>query len=845
MPTAGHLYQRKTDYGNMKGINLFNYTLNASKIHLPSGILALTLTVSVAAIVTAREITNNIDALVSIQRDQPKHRIPPTLWGIFFEEINHAGEGGLYAEMVKNRSFEAPSGTNGWSFYMTGQASGHWQLETTNPLNSENPTSIKLVRNPGGDGQVGISNNGYWGMYIESGQRYKLRFHARCSPDFIGGIIVQLQSANGSEVYAQRTLTGLTTNWQKFEAVLQPSATSTNAALTLSINQPGTVWLDVVSLFPENTFNNRTNGLRRDLAQMLLNLKPSFVRFPGGCYVEGHYLSNAFNWKNTIGDIAERRGHLNDVWGYYSSDGLGYHEYLQMCEDLGAEPLFVINCGMSHNEVVPLDKMGPYVQAALDAIEYANGPTNSYWGALRAANGHPEPFNLKYIQIGNENGGPAYNERYALFYDAIKSRYPDVKIIACDWGGIPTSRPVEIRDEHYYNSPAFFINNATKYDSYNRSGPKVFVGEYAVTSGCGIGNLIAALAEAAFMTGLERNSDVVIMAAYAPLFANVNAKVWNPDLIYFDNHRVVGTPSYYVQMLFSQNRGHVVLPTSVKVVAEFTNPPPYGAIGLGSWNTAVEYTNVTVISNGVVLYQSDFSKGASEWKVFNGTWIATNGVYRQTNLITDCRSTTGQTNWSNYTITLKAKKLHGSEGFLIIFNWQDDNNWTWWNIGGWNNTQHAIEHCEYGGKSIIGEPVRGSILANRWYDIRVELNGDRIRCYLDNKLIHDATYPKSAPFLASSTYDEEAKEIILKAVNVSAHDLHTSININGSKELGPIAHGWVLTAQDPLAENTLENPTNVVPVRVIVTNVNTNFVHKFPARSLTILRLREKLVQQP
>ena len=270
-------------------------------------------------------------------------------------------------------------------------------------------------------------------------------------------------------------------------------------------------------------------------------------------------MSLAYRWKQTIGDPSERRTQYN-LWQYHATHGIGYHEYLQMCEDLGAEPLFVINCGMSHKEVVPLDKMGEFVQDALDAIEYANGPVSSTWGALRAKNGHPAPFNLKYMEIGNENGGTAYQERYALFYDAIKAKYPQMHLIADEWSGRPTNRPIEIVDEHYYSTPEFFIANADKYDSYDRAGRKVYVGEYAVTQGCGQGNLRAAVGEAAFMTGLERNSDVVVMASYAPLFANVNYKKWNPDLIDFDSSRVYGIPSYYVQQMFSENRGDVVLP---------------------------------------------------------------------------------------------------------------------------------------------------------------------------------------------------------------------------------------------------------------------------------------------
>jgi alpha-L-arabinofuranosidase len=338
--------------------------------------------------------------------------------------------------------------------------------------------------------------------------------------------------------------------------------------------------MDMVSLFPKETFKGRENGIRKDLGQMIADMKPAFVRFPGGCYVEGNLMANAFRWKKSIGDIAERSGHMG-IWGYYSTGGLGYHEYLQFCEDLGAEPLFVINCGMAHGDSIPMDQLQEYVQDALDAIEYANGPVDSKWGSLRAKAGHPKPFHLKMIEVGNENGGKLYDERYAVFYDALKARYPEVKIVANERGGIPTSRPREIVDEHYYSSPEFFMRQARRYDSYDRSNYKVYVGEYATTQSAGLGNVIAALGEAAFMTGLERNGDVVTMASYAPLLVNPNWRGWNPNAIVFDSSRAYGIPSYHVQTMFAKNRADVVVPVAVESPVA---PPPTKArmIGVGT-----------------------------------------------------------------------------------------------------------------------------------------------------------------------------------------------------------------------------------------------------------------------
>ena len=442
-------------------------------------------------------------------------------------------------------------------------------------------------------------------------------------------------------------------------------------------------------------------------------MKPAFVRFPGGCYVEGDKLANAFRWKDTIGDVAQRPGHWN-LWGYRSTDGLGYHEYLQMCEDLGAEPLYVINCGMAHKDHVAMDQMGPWVQDALDAIEYANGPATSTWGSLRAKAGHPAPFNLKYLEIGNENGGPLYQERYRLFYDAIKARYPDIQLVA---DVRTTQRPTEILDEHYYNSPEFFIDNAGKYDKYDRKGPKIYVGEYAVTQNCGQGNLRAAIGEAAFMTGMERNCDVVVMASYAPLFVNVGWRQWNPDAINFDGARAYGTPSYHVQKMFSHNRGDVVLPIDLESPAVELGAKG-GAIGVGTWATQAEFKDIKVTRGDKTLFESDFAKGLEGWRTIGGQWKAESGVLRQTGRQTDVRAIAGERSWDNYTYTLKARKLGGAEGFLIMFRVQDPRAKAWWNLGGWGNTKHAIE---MGG--IIGNEVPGRIETGRWYDIRIELHG--------------------------------------------------------------------------------------------------------------------------
>jgi hypothetical protein len=488
-------------------------------------------------------------AKLTVQTDNPGHAVSPMLYGVFFEEINRAGDGGLYAEMIQNRSFEdSEKDPTAWTIE-AGDAAVV-EIDRSHPMKADqrfNPSTLHVRLAAGGAARIG--NEGFKGMSVRNQRTYQFSLMLR------GGVEEMTASLRSRDNKLISNVLKLekSDDWKKLDQRFSATADDANARLVIECKGTGEFWLDMVSLFPRPRWNGMP--LRADLAGMVDELRPAFMRFPGGCWVEGETLAGAYRWKETIGDVANRRTQYN-LWKYTSTHGLGFHEYLQLAESLGAEPLFVINCGMSHKEVAPMSDMQPYVQDALDAIEYANGPEDSKWGALRAKNGHKTPFRLKYMQIGNENGGKEYNERYALLYDAIKKQYPEIRLIANLWHGKPTSRPIEILDEHYYNNPDFFIANADRYDKYDRKGEKIYVGEYAVTRDAGQGNLMAALGEAAFMTGLERNSDVVVMASYAPLFANVHYKAWNPDMICFDASRAYGTPSYYVQQMFAvKSRG--------------------------------------------------------------------------------------------------------------------------------------------------------------------------------------------------------------------------------------------------------------------------------------------------
>ncbi len=529
-------------------------------------------------------------ARISVAVDKPGHEVPATLYGIFFEEINHAGEGGLYAEMVLNRDFEMttlPKGAKwagnllrtaddwqerkwfgnelwGWQFVGEGGARGSLRLDKQQPLNERNPHSMRLtVRETGA--RAGVANGGFWGMNIVQGAWYDLTFYARTEGVEQFDLAVSLESANGRERHAAAVVRAVGGGWKEYRVSLRAATGDRCARLALTLDRPGTIWFDVVSLFPRDTFKGRPNGLRPDLAQALADLKPAFVRFPGGAIVGGLNLDNRIKWKDSVGPLAQRRGTMN-LWGYWTSNGLGFHEYLQLCEDLGADALWVCNPGFSdnyrHAEYAPPEQIKDFVQEALDALEYALGPVASKWGAQRAANGHPAPFPLRYIEIGNEASGQVYRTNYVQFVEAIRAKYPSLAIISNQ--RLKGGPPVEIVDDHKYGTPASFFNDHGKYDTADRGGPKVYVGEYGCRDGVGEGNLLGALSEAAYLLGLERNSDVVVMSSYAPLFYHVNDIAWPVNMIGFDNARVLLRTSYHVQRLLSLHRPDVVLPTRVE-----------------------------------------------------------------------------------------------------------------------------------------------------------------------------------------------------------------------------------------------------------------------------------------
>lgn len=512
-------------------------------------------------------------------------KIQPTMYGIFFEDINFAADGGIYAELIKNRSFEFPLPKMGWKepnslrYTLNGESGfGSIIKKKGNPAN-RNFLRVMVNKAEGYE----LLNEGFHGMGIKAKAKYDLSFMAAHQKGNLSAIKFQLIAETG-EVIGETTVSLSGEDWKMYEAVIVPTATAPKAQLKITFNDAGSVDLDMVSLFPQDTWKGRKKGLRKDLVQLLNDMKPGFLRFPGGCIVEGRTLAQRYQWKKTVGPITERTALINR-WNtefahrpapdYFQSFGLGFYEYFLLSEDLGAAPMPILGCGMAcqfnSGELVPMDELDPYIQDALDLIEFANGDVKSDWGKIRAEMGHPEPFNMKYIGLGNEQWGPEYIERYKVFAKAIKEKYPEIVVISTsgpfpegdlfEYGmGELIKLQAEIVDEHYYRAPEWFTENADRYDNYDRNGPKIFAGEYAaqsvqITSPDNKNDWNCALSEAAFMTGLERNADVVVMTSYAPLMAHDEGWQWTPDLIWFNNLESYGTANYYVQKMFSNHAG--------------------------------------------------------------------------------------------------------------------------------------------------------------------------------------------------------------------------------------------------------------------------------------------------
>lgn len=809
---------------------------------------------------------DNVNARITVDATQKGVDINPNMIGLFFEDINYAADGGLYAEYVQNRSFEAVNAQ--WDGVPKSIPDYAWTFSSSptfshdNPLN-ENNTTYLTFNNP--SPLSSFSNACYDGFPAKAGEKFDFSVFMKTDGAYQGQIMVTL--FEDDRIIGRTYIDSVSSDWTKYEKVITAVSDATNAKIKITVldSVNGSISFDMISLFPQNTWMNRKNGLRADLVQMLKDLHPGFLRFPGGCIIEGYNLSNRYSWKDTVGKVEERKENWNrwqlhtsgdGRYAYCQSYGLGFYEYFLLCEDIGAFPLPVVNVGIGcqyqTGDVSSMDELySVYIQDALDLIEFANGSPDTTWGALRAEMGHEEPFNLEYIGIGNEQWETDkvnFFERYEAFEKAIHAVYPDIKLIANSGPDASGTKFDEAWtflhshsdnnetnfayavDEHYYRTPDWFYTNLDRYDGYDRSSYKVFAGEYASRyyQGKDQSNLNNALSIASFMTSLEKNADVVGLASYAPLFSREGYTQWYPDLIGFDNSSVFASPDYYVQSMYSNNTGSYTVSNSTE---NYDNAyTPHGKIGISTWLTSASFYDITLTDN-ISGQPIDFTNP----DITSTSWSLTDNVYTQTDSgAYNPLLLFGTEDMQNYTLTLKAKKHSGNEGFLIPVMWTDENNYFTCNIGGWNNTYSAIQRTVDGSTSEYSvQNTSVHIETDRDYEIKITVEPHKLTVYLDGDVINFASFKQN--IYSTSSFDEESGDIIIKAVNTSDSDMETVFIIN-SDYINPIASVTELSADDVYSVNSIDNPQNIAPI-TFTTSVSDNFTYNLPKNSFTVFRI--------
>ena len=870
--------------------------------------------------------TEAADYELSIDADIKIHDISDLLFGIFFEDINFAADGGLYAEMVVNRSFEYTELAVDDALYRwnkVGEADIKVESDKIHSLNENNPSYL-IIDNPA-DTLAGIENIGFLeGMSINEGENYKMSFYAKA--DGYDGVYTINLAVKG-KVVASAEIAPSGAEWTKYSAILTPDVTANeNVTLQVLINK-GTAYFDMISLFPENTYKGRENGLRNDLATKLEELQPAFLRFPGGCVIEGYDINSAYDWKasvgadadgkplefgGTYGDVAARKMGTNiwtdinatdDPYPCFMTYGLGFYEYFLLAEDIGAVGVPVLNCGLycqarGRQPVDIFDDSGAYtaefqkyLDDMLDLVEFCRGDETTAWGKVRIEMGHVEPFELKYICIGNENWDEVYFERYSEFlkvfnkakaenpvlYDGLELIYsagPDdadsgnhlyvpsyeyAKNELDKMGSANADDFAGATDHHYYNTPTWFLQHSDYYDEENYSrtakdmtsnncgGLKVFLGEYAAQSN----TLKAALAEAAYMTGLERNGDIVVMAAYAPLFGNNTARHWAPDLIWFNNHSATPSVNYYVQQLFAKNVGNELLDYTLKG-AENKNTDLKGAVGVGTWYTSAKFDNVKVIDNitGEVLASDSFDSKTSKknWEFpVDGEWTFTDEalLYPTTEMNYAQIGTTayfGDRDWSNYTYTVEATKLDGSEGFLIPFAVQGVDNNIFWNIGGWENTVSTLQQVECDSKTgqLPGTTKDFAVEIGRTYELKVVVAGDTVKCYIDDELYIDYDFGLDKEYECYSVASTaENGDIIIKFVNVTDSSKTVAVNLDNAQIASEAVINQV-AGNSLTDENILDAEETCIMNEFTLDGFESSFNYTMPAYSVTSIRLKTR-----
>lgn len=749
------------------------------------------------------------------------------LYGIFFEDLNHAADGGLYAEMVQNRSFEFCAVDNpsyhplmAWEKIEKKYSRMQWWIQDSHPYSRRNPHYLVCEIFETGMG-AGVRNTGFTpGMYLQKGEKY--RFSCLAATDGRGELPLRivLENDEGRNLGQADIVVSNGTVWNHYEAEITAQETTTAGNLSIYIEAVGRLYLDMVSLFPQKTFMQQRNGLRADIATLLADLKPRFMRFPGGCLVHDGSINvedrdSLYRWKNTIGVLEERPARRNN-WGYNQTLGLGYYEYFCFCEEIGAKPLPVLPAGYDphHQRKVPFDQLDEWIQEALDLISFANDDASAQWGRIRCELGHPEPFGLEYIGIGNEEVGEGFFERYPYFHKAIKEKYPDIQIIASSGpfvaGGeyekgwnCARRNHADLVDEHYYMAPEWFLANHHRYDSFDEKDPRVFLGEYASW-----GNTwYNALTEASYMTGMERNSEKVGLACYAPLLCNVNYINWKPDMIWFDNHQAYGTANYYVQKLFMNHQGNDRIELEMTGIDDSVTiqDDPKGGFGLRiEPDTVVRYSQIMIedIQNGTI------------WKDSEVYFVGDN-VEQYISADPDARVVTEDillhtVESDHYIITVKGEMLYGRRGFMLQYGNRDEKNRYQWEIGGWQNMDSALTQDIAGRNSCLTQSSF-TVAADREYELKLEIEGRHLRAYIDGELIHEIHHApvKIEPLYTAASIDRQSGDVIVKLVNVQKRPIDTVLHMEGIEQAKGIA--YIMSGFALEDENSFAEPLKVSP----------------------------------
>ncbi len=749
------------------------------------------------------------------------------LYGIFFEDLNHAADGGLYAEMVQNRSFEFCAVDNpsyhplmAWEKIEKKYSRMQWWIQDSHPYSRRNPHYLVCEIFETGMG-AGVRNTGFTpGMYLQKGEKY--RFSCLAATDGRGELPLRivLENDEGRNLGQADIVVSNGTVWNHYEAEITAQETTTAGNLSIYIEAVGRLYLDMVSLFPQKTFMQQRNGLRADIATLLADLKPRFMRFPGGCLVHDGSINvedrdSLYRWKNTIGVLEERPARRNN-WGYNQTLGLGYYEYFCFCEEIGAKPLPVLPAGYDphHQRKVPFDQLDEWIQEALDLISFANDDASAQWGRIRCELGHPEPFGLEYIGIGNEEVGEGFFERYPYFHKAIKEKYPDIQIIASSGpfaaGGeyekgwnCARRNHADLVDEHYYMAPEWFLANHHRYDSFDEKDPRVFLGEYASWGTTWYNALI----EASYMTGMERNSEKVGLACYAPLLCNVNYINWKPDMIWFDNHQAYGTANYYVQKLFMNHQGNDRIELEMTGIDDSVTiqDDPKGGFGLRiEPDTVVRYSQIMVedIQNSTIWKDSEVyfvgDKAEQYLSADPDARVVTKDILLHT------------VESDHYSITMKGEMLYGRRGFMLQYGNRDEKNRYQWEIGGWQNMDSALTQDIAGRNSCLTQSSF-TVAADREYELKLEIEGRHLRAYIDGELIHEIHHApvKIEPLYTAASIDRQSGDVIVKLVNVQKRPIDTVLHMEGIEQAKGTA--YIMSGFALKDENSFAEPLKVSP----------------------------------